>query len=272
MGPPRTDGDRMAPHEDATDLRRSGPGTVPTASLSATSQPSFRPGSPVDPVLIEPRHADPRMTLSLHAAGEVQADRDAAELLEDEFVMTPEEGKGVQGGQAGHVDLVPVSGVSGRLLALTTSADQGGDPHPAPGSPGRLIDPKARHILATVSVRHARVPLTAWGGFVTFGLGVFLVGCSQSSFSGLTGRVSFVGQRPVTGSGEQIVVSQGKRVVARQLLKPDGSFRLSIGPGTYTLTLAGPMSGTPPSNVAVVRAGETTNKNLTYVIFGSAPK
>lgn len=95
-----------------------------------------------------------------------------------------------------------------------------------------------------------------------------LVPCGTSSMAMLSGRVSFVGSPPASLSGEEIVVSSGSRTVARQRLATDHSFRFALEPGSYTLTLAGPVSGTPPSNLVLVHARATTRKNLTMVLFG----
>jgi hypothetical protein len=81
-----------------------------------------------------------------------------------------------------------------------------------------------------------------------------------------------VGQVPATLVGERVVVSRGVTPVAYQSLTSNGaSYRFSLAPGHYALSLFGPVGGNPPSNVAVVRSGKTTHKDLVLTVSGSGP-
>ena len=103
-------------------------------------------------------------------------------------------------------------------------------------------------------------------------LGVLLCGCSDPTRGTLTGRMSLVGRVPpvARSARTEVVVSQGMTAVAREPYVRGGSFRFSLAPGRYTITLVGPITYTPFGNVAVVMAGGTTRKNLGLVFHGAA--
>jgi hypothetical protein len=110
----------------------------------------------------------------------------------------------------------------------------------------------------------------AWGTALAV-VASILVGCSPT-VGVLTGKASFVGHAPVTLSGERVVVSQGGRVIAGESLGAGGTYRFSLTPGSYAVTLTGPQTATPSFNAALVSAGRTTHKDLVVVIFGTAPR
>jgi hypothetical protein len=127
--------------------------------------------------------------------------------------------------------------------------------------------------LTVLARRRRRAGAISSGVALVLLLSVLLLGCSQATVGILTGKISLAGRVPSAAliARDQVVVSQGRKAVARQPYAKEKLYRFSLAPGRYAITLAGPVTATPFGNVAVVHIGATTRKDLAVVFHGSAP-
>jgi len=106
---------------------------------------------------------------------------------------------------------------------------------------------------------------------------VVLAACTPSNTGALTGRVAFVGRVPpqaYTSTSVEVVRGQppvNQVVVAQQKMKAGQPYMFTLPAGRYFVRLVGNVIASPFNNRVVVRAGQTTHRDLAVVFHGTAP-
>lgn len=109
-----------------------------------------------------------------------------------------------------------------------------------------------------------RIP--PWKLLLALVLATPLAGCGGSDTGVLTGKIGFVGRVPPRSQNEVIVLREGIPL-ARRPLHSGQPYRFTLAPGDYTIDLRG-TDDTKWGNIGTVRAGRTTQMNLTLVFHG----